>query len=104
MRHSRRRSEAIVTEIVFSQKAQQQLMAHAGYIYEQTKNPDIADAYLDKMRDYISDTLGRFPKAGRPSEEIIENSRKLVYQGFSIIYCIKEVRIEIFVVYRENLP
>lgn len=104
MRHSRRPSEAIVTEIVFSRKAQQQLIAHAGYIYEQTKNTNMADAYLDKMRDYIVDTLGRFPKAGRPSEEIIENSRKLVYQGFSIIYCIEEVHIEILLVYRENLP
>ena len=98
-----RRSEAIVTEVVFSLKAQQQLVAHADYIYEQTKNADLADAYLDRMREYIVSTLGRFPKAGRPSEEIIEDSRKLVYQGFSIIYCIGEARMEILLIYRENL-
>ena len=93
-----------MTKIVFSQKARQQLFTHAAYLHEQTKNPEIADAYMDKMRDFIVDTLSHFPKAGRPSEEIIENSRKLVYQGFSIIYCIGETRIEILLIYRENLP
>ncbi|KIM06091.1 MAG: hypothetical protein KN64_00920 [Sulfurovum sp. AS07-7] len=89
--------------IIFSLKAQAQLVEHAAFIYDQSKNVDIADAYLDKMRDYISSTLSRFPKAGRPSDEIIENSRKLVYQGFSIIYSIESEHIEILLIYRENL-
>jgi plasmid stabilization system protein ParE len=92
-----------VIKIIFSNKAQTQLIDHAHFIYEQSKNADIADAYLDKMRDYIVDILTQFPKSGRPSEDIIENSRKLVYQGFSIIYCIEVTHIEVLTIYRENL-
>jgi len=93
-----------VIKVIFSDKAQTQLIDHARFIYEQGRNADIADAYLDKMRDYIVDILTQFPKSGRPSSEIIENSRKLVYQGFSIIYCIEVSQIEILIIYRENLP
>lgn len=103
MKPSKPQNEAIVIRIIFSRKAQTQLGEHARFIYEQSKNADIADAYLDKMRDYIASTLSHFPKAGRPSDEIIENSRKLVYQGFSIIYGIEAEHIEILLIYRENL-
>lgn len=96
-------NEVIVIKIIFSQKAQTQLCEHARFIYEQSKNPRIADAYLDKMRDYIVNTLSHFPKAGRPSDEIIENSRKLVYQSFSIIYTVGAEHVEILLLYCENL-
>lgn len=104
MKHLKRQSEAIVTKVIFSQKAQKQLIEHATYIYEQTKNPDLADAYLDKMHAYIVNVLSHFPKSGRPSEYIIHNSRKLVYQGFSIIYRLTETYIHILIIYKENLP
>ena len=93
-----------MTEIVFSKKATKNLMDHAKYIYEQTKNEDIADAYLNKMQSFISEMLTKFPHSGRPAEDIAPNTRKLVYQGFSIIYRVQEERVEILTIYRENLP
>jgi len=92
------------TNIIFSPQAQQRLVEHAFFIFEQSQNPDIADAYLDKMQTYIVNILSHFPKSGRPSDDIEPNSRKLVYQGFSIIYRINGERIDILTLYRENRP
>lgn len=93
-----------MAKIVFSKKAIQNLLDQAQYIYSQTKNPDIADAYLDKMKNFIIEMLSKFPYSGRPSEDIAPNTRKLVYQGFSIIYRINDEQVEILTLYRENLP
>lgn len=94
----------IVHKIVFSKTAVTNLVEQAKYIYEQTKNEQVADRYLDKMKNYIIQTLSNFPKSGRPTEELATNTRKLVYQGYSIIYTISDIQIEILVIYRENLP
>jgi plasmid stabilization system protein ParE len=93
-----------VHKIVFSKTAARNLVEQAKYIFEQTKNEEVADRYLDKMKSYITKTLWNFPKAGRPTEELSPNTRKLVYQGYSIIYNISKTQIEILVIFRENLP
>lgn len=93
-----------VHKIVFSKTAVLNLVEQAKYIFEQTKNEEVADRYLDKMKNYIIQTLSNFPKAGRPTEELATNTRKLVYQGYSIIYSVSETQIEILVIFRENLP
>lgn len=93
-----------VHKIVFSKTAVLNLVEQAKYIFEQTKNEEVADKYLDKMKNYIIQTLSNFPKAGRPTEELAANTRKLVYQGYSIIYSVSETQIEILVIFRENLP
>ena len=102
--HLKRQSRAIVDEVVFSRKAQNRLIEHAQFIFEQTYDIHLADNYLDKMDAYITETLKYFPKAGRPCEELAPYARKLVYQGFSIIYHIGVDQIEILTIYRENLP
>ncbi len=94
----------IVHKIVFSKTAVANLVEQAKYIFEQTRNEQVSDRYLDKMKNYIIQTLSHFPKSGRPTEELSPNTRKLVYQGFSIIYTISDERIEILVIFRENLP
>lgn len=94
----------IVPRIVFSKTASSQLVEHAQYIYEQTKNVVSADAYLESMKKFIQETLSNFPKSGRPTPELATDTRKLVYQGFSIIYRVSEKQIEILTVFRENLP
>lgn len=91
-------------KIVFSKTAALNLVEQAKYIFEQTKNEHVADRYLDKMKNYIIQTLSHFPKSGRPTEELSPNTRKLVYQGYSIIYRISDAQIEILVIFRENLP
>ncbi|MDD5400985.1 MAG: type II toxin-antitoxin system RelE/ParE family toxin [Sulfurimonas sp.] len=91
-------------KIVFSKIAALSLVEQAKYIFEQTKNEDVADRYLDKMKNYIIQTLSNFPKSGRPTEELLSNTRKLVYQGYSIIYSVSDTQIEILVIFRENLP
>lgn len=91
-----------MTKIVFSKTATKNLIIQAKYIYEQTKNVEISDRYLDKMKTYIIEMLSNFPKSGRPSEDIAPNTRKLVYQGFSIIYRLTEKRAEVLTIYKDN--
>lgn len=91
-------------KIEFSQKAYQRLESLADYIYEQSNSKKTTVTYMKKLRQYIIETLSHFPQAGRPSEDLAPNTRKLVYQGFSIIYRIANDRIEILTIYRENLP
>ena len=93
-----------MTEIVFSQIAVQNLIDQALYIFEQTQSVELSDKYLDDMKNYIVEILSKFPKSGRPSNDIAPNTRKLVYQGYSIIYRKHNGRIEILTLFRENLP
>jgi len=90
--------------IDFSPKAQARLVTIAEYIYDQTKSKKLTREYLQKMREFIVTTLSAFPYAGRSSEELIGGSRKLVYQGYSIIYLVENDRVWILTLYRENLP
>ncbi len=91
-----------MTKVVFSKTATKHLINQAKYIFEQTNDIKKADAYLDKMRLFIVEMLSHFPKSGRPSEDIAKDTRKLVYQGFSIIYKLSKDRSEILAIYREN--
>ena len=91
-----------MTKIVFSKTATNNLINQAKYIYSQTQNINTADKYLEKMKTFIIEMLSNFPKSGRPSEDIAPNTRKLVYQGFSIIYRLREDKAEILTIYREN--
>ena len=93
-----------MTEIVFSQKATQNLIDQALYIFEQTQSVELSDKYLDDMKNYIVEMLSKFPRSGRPSDDLAPSTRKLVYQGYSIIYRETDERIEILTLYRENLP
>lgn len=90
--------------IDFSPKAQLRLEMVAEYIYEQTKSKKLTREYLQRLREFIVSTLSAFPYAGRSCEELISGSRKLVYQGYSIIYTIEKDQIWILTLYRENLP
>ena len=90
-------------KIDFSKKAYQRLEALAEYIYQQSGSKKTTVSYVKKLRQYITQTLKAFPQAGRSSVELAPNTRKLVYQGFSIIYRISDERIEILTIYRENL-
>jgi len=91
-------------QIDFSPKAKARLEAIADYIYEQTKSKKLTREYLQKMRSFIVSTLSAFLYAGRSCEELIAGSRKLVYQGYSIIYIVKDEQIWILTLYRANLP
>ena len=93
-----------MTKVVFSKTATDKLISQALYIFEQTQDIKLSDRYLDKMKAYIITTLSAFPKAGRPSEDLAPHTRKLVYQGYSIVYKIGQEHIEILTLYRENLP
>jgi plasmid stabilization system protein ParE len=90
--------------IDFSPKAHYRLEMIAEYIYEQTKSKKRTREYLQRLREFIVSTLSAFPYAGRSCEELISGSRKLVYQGYSIIYTAQKDQIWILTLYRENLP
>lgn len=90
--------------IDFSPKAQTRLEMIAEYIYEQTKSKKLTREYLQRLREFIVVTLSTFPYAGRSCEELMSGSRKLVYQGYSIIYTVEKEQIWILTLYRENLP
>lgn len=90
--------------IKFTPNALQRLDDLADYIYEQSRSKKVTAAYLRKLRSYIVETLSHFPKAGRPSDNLSLGTRKLVYQGFSIVYRRHNERIDILTLYKENLP
>lgn len=90
-------------KIEFTQNAYERLDEVAAFIYEQSRSKKITAEYIKKIRTYIIEILTQFPKSGRPSDDIAPDTRKLVYQGFSIIYQIKEDQIEILTIYKENL-
>ena len=92
-----------MTKVVFSKTATKNLISQAKYIFEQTKSVELSDKYLDKMNIFIVDILSTFPQSGRPAEDLVPNTRKLVYQGYSIIYRITDLHIEILTIYRESL-
>lgn len=92
-----------VPDIVFSDVATEALVSQAIYIFEQTKDTDKADIFLDTIKAYIIKTLSEFPRLGRPAEAFGEGIRKLIYQRYSILYRIQGECIEILTLYRENL-
>lgn len=104
MKRLSRQRKHIVIEVIFSKKATASLIDQALYIFDRTQSIELSDKYLDNMKEFIITTLSAFPKAGRPSEELALSTRKLVYQGYSIIYRIINERVEILAIYRENLP
>ena len=93
-----------MTDIVFTKKATDNLIAQALYIYEQTLDIDKADRYMITMKKYISQTLSQFPQLGRPAEEFEKEIRKLVYKRYSILYRIEREYILVITIYKENLP
>ena len=104
MKRLNKQRTAIVTKIVFSKTARNNLVDQALYIYEQTQSRKLSDKYLDDMKDYIITMLSKFPRSGRPVANLAVDTRKLVYQGYSIIYRLTDNQAEILTLYRENLP
>lgn len=54
----------------------------------------------------MREILIRFPESGRKTQEYGKGIRKLVYQGYSILYRVNmnKERVEIVNIFRENLP
>ena len=95
-----------IKNIVFSKKASQRLAKIADFIYDKSESKSIALAYMARLKQYIFNILTQFPESGRKAEEYGKKIRKLVYQGYSILYRVNEQkeRIEIVNIFRENLP
>lgn len=95
-----------IKSIVFSKKAIHRLTKITDFIYNQSQSETITVAYMARLKQYIYNILTQFPESGRKAEEYGKAIRKLVYQGFSILYRINESkeRIEIVNIFRENLP
>ena len=93
-----------MTNVLFTEVATDNLISQALYIYEKTLDIDKSDNYLITMKSFIKDTLSRFPKIGRSSEEFGTGLRKLVYKDYSILYRIEKEYILIITIYKENLP
>ncbi len=96
----------IIKSIVFSKKATNRLTKITDYIYNQSQSEPITLAYIARLKQYIYNILTQFPESGRKVDEYGKAIRKLVYQGYSILYRINEPkeRIEIVNIFRENLP
>lgn len=104
MKHLSGRKKLIVIKVIFSKKATANLIDQALYIFDRTQSIELSDEYLDNMKEFIVTMLSAFPRAGRPLEDLAPDTRKLVYQGYSIIYRIVHEHVEILAIYRENLP
>ena len=103
MKHLIWQKKPIVTKIVFSKKATNNLIEQALFIFEQSKNVELSDKYLNETKQFIIEILTDFPKSGRPSDNLYPQTRKLVYKGYSIIYRTAHKHIKILTLYRENI-
>jgi len=91
--------------IKFTREAQDNLLKQAQYLFEQSRNLDIAENHLIVMKEYLTETLQRFPLIGRLSDEYGQPGiRKLVYHHYTILYRIDSEAIYILAIFRENLP
>lgn len=77
-------------KIYFTKTASNKLEQIAEYIYKKTQSKQLTHKYLHKLKEFIVATLETFPKAGRPADEIYKNTRKLVYQSYSVLYTFDE--------------
>ena len=94
-----------MTNIIFTPEATDNLITQALHIFELTLDVEKADKYLLTMKAHINQSLGYFPKLGRPAEEFGEDIRKLVHQNYTILYkIIAKNKISIITIYRQNLP
>jgi len=95
-----------IKTIVFSKRAILRLKNIADFIYKKSLSNEITLNYINRLKAYISSMLLSFPESGRKADEFGKDVRKLVYQGYSILYKINldKERIEILTIYRENLP
>ena len=101
-----RQSMHNIKSIVFSKKAAHRLTKITDFIFNQSQSEAITLAYMARLKQYIFNILIQFPESGRKAEEYGKAIRKLVYQGYSILYRINEAkeRVEIVNIFRENLP
>lgn len=91
-------------EVLFSPRARVRLEELADYVFERSRSVETTLNFIDRLEGYICDMLSRYPEAGRPAKEYGAGVRKLVYERFSILYQIKQNRVEILTLFRENQP
>ncbi len=91
-------------EIFLSPRALRRLDEFAEYLYEKTQSKQFVTEYIDKIEKQFENTLNLFPESGTPMPEYGEGIRRLTYQRSSILYKIKNNRIEILTFYRQNQP
>jgi len=91
-------------EIVLSPKAKKRLEDYANYLYKQNKSKDFICEYLNKIENYLDNTLRLFPESGTLMPDYGKGIRRLSYQRFSILYRVKKNKIEILTFYRQNTP
>lgn len=90
--------------IIFSPRAKQRLEEIAEYLYQQSQSKPFVRSYLDQFDAWLQVILGQFPESGTLIPEYGEDVRRIVYREYSFLYKIKDDKIEILTVYRENLP
>ncbi len=95
-----------IKTIIFSKRAILRLQSIADFIYKKSLSNEITVNYINRLKAYIISMLLSFPESGRKADEFGKDVRKLVYQGYSVLYKInlEKARIEIMTIYRENLP
>ena len=90
--------------IVFSPRAKQRLGEIADYLYSQNLSKAFVINYLKQFEAWLNVLLGQFPESGVLLPEYGDEIRKVVYKKYSFVYRIKNDRIEILTIFRENLP
>ena len=91
-------------KIKFTPKFHQRLDEIADYLYEESKSKALTLKYILKLKSHIQVYLTTFPKLGRPADEFGTGIRKLVHQGYTILYRIDKNYILVITIYKENLP
>jgi plasmid stabilization system protein ParE len=90
--------------IRYTLKARTSIQQIAEYLLEQTTSKAFVKQHLEKLRKSIEELLTSFPDAGVQIQLQGMECRRLVVQGYSVLYVVKDCEVAILLIYKQNEP
>jgi len=88
----------------YTLKARASIKQVAEYLLEQTTSKVFVKQHLDKLRGSIEKLLTSFPDAGVQIKLQGMVCRRIVVQGYSVLYTVNNDEIAILLIYKQNEP
>lgn len=90
--------------IRYTLKARTSIQQIAEYLLDQTTSKAFVKQHLEKLRKSIEELLTSFPDAGVQIQLQGMTCRRLVVQGYSVLYVVKDGEVAILLIYKQNEP
>ena len=90
--------------IRYTLKARSSITQIAKYLLAQTASKSFVRQHLDKLRQSVKELLTSFPGSGVQIKLQDISCRRVVVQGYSVLYVLKESEVVILLIYKQNEP